>query len=205
MGLHFSKNVDVEGTKRMRHIKKCDPPTNFPGSALLHTRPYPARELTCAVLLHFSVGNGWAVSLWPHGGAAAAPCFYSHHPSCTVSPPLCTEELLHFQSGFLFVTSFHCLHCHHPCLRLSPGDCDILPNGLGCFCPRSLRYILKTADRGILVRCKSDCARPLVKTLGWCPISLGAKASLVTWETTHLGFSLPLLLSSLPLLQPSCF
>lgn len=57
-----------------------------------------------------------------------------------------------------------------------------------CFCPRSLRYILKTADRGILVRCKSDCASPLVKTLGWCPISLGAKASLVTWGTTHLLF-----------------
>lgn len=57
-----------------------------------------------------------------------------------------------------------------------------------CFCPRSLRYILKRADRGILVRCKSDCASPLVKTLGWCPISLGAKASLVTWGTTHLVF-----------------
>ena len=97
-------------------------------------------------------------------------------------------------------------HCYHPCpLILTPGVHDILPNDLPAFALRFLRYVLKTAGRGILVRCKSHCASPMLKPPSGVPSHLDKKPAWLPGQTSHVGFSLPLLLPSLPLLQPSCF
>ena len=65
--------------------------------------------------------------------------------------------------------------------------------------------VLKTAGRGILVRCKSHCASPMLKPPSGVPSHLEQKPVWLRGQTSHVGFSLPLLLPSLPLLQPSCF
>ena len=62
---------------------------------------------------------------------------------------------------------------------LMAGVHDILPNDLPAFALRFVLYVLKTAGRGILVRCKSGCASPMLKP----PV-----APHLTWSKSLSGY-----------------